>query len=117
VKALILAFFYANVLCVLDFTVAFAAVLCVTEDWKMASGIVFCTTVMNAVSLVCWAPLLWRDSRDFSAYDILTRRPGRSIDWKTKFGAFGEKWWQRFIPIQSGCTSLAWPGIDWDDPG
>jgi hypothetical protein len=51
---------------------------------------------------------------DPSFYDRKYRKNGRKIGIRKIFEAFGERWWQKMIPRQIDCTSLAWPGVNWD---
>jgi hypothetical protein len=56
-----------------------------------------------------------KERTDMSFYNRMLRRTGRRIGMWEMIMAFGDKWWQRFIPHQVGCTPMAWPGVDWDD--
>jgi hypothetical protein len=38
---------------------------------------------------------------------------GRGLFSHPIFETFGERWWQKMIPRQIDCTSLAWPGVIW----
>jgi hypothetical protein len=57
---------------------------------------------------------LMEERIDASFYDRKLRRSGRKIGIREIIESFGESWWQKIIPRQIDCTSLAWPGVIWD---
>jgi hypothetical protein len=59
--------------------------------------------------------MLFEERRDFSFYDRNTRRAGRKIHAREILATFGDSWWQWIIPLPSGCTAMAWLGVDWGD--
>ena len=108
-KAFILSFIYAAIF---GFSLSINGLFCIFNHFDDVIGLVV-TLYGITLSLML---LGFGISFFVGAFDTMSYQTqiSKKLSTKRLLGTFGDKWYEKIIPIQKHTSQYAWPGINWD---
>lgn len=112
-KSFILSFFYA---CIFGVTLSLPSALCFfcAKDFNIISLILMIYGFVLGLMLGIFGISFLFGGVDGSAVTRQISFQAMKIKISKIWKTFGDKWYEKLIPIQKESTNLAWPGVTWD---
>jgi hypothetical protein len=110
-KAYVLSFFWGAVWNAIMFMTAIGGVI--GTEKALGLGVGACGLVLFFICVAFGVEAAAKNMADARRWQ--PGGVGRQLRFREWVRSFGERWWMRVLPLPTGTTFLAWPGVMWDD--